>query len=141
MKTSTKCKEAIKLFENCETTAYKCPAGVYTIGFGHTKNVKAGMRITKDKALELLEQDLAPIERYLNTIPEINTQGRFDACVDFCFNVGIGAFQASTLLKYIKDNKNDEMILAQFNRWVYAGGKPLKGLIKRRAWEMKRWKE
>lgn len=131
----------IKEFEGFSPTAYRCPAGVWTCGFGATKGITPTTRCTRAEAEQWLRRDLAPIEAYLNTIPEIDTQGRFDASADFCFNLGTGSFKGSTLLKKIKAGAPTEEIQAQFRRWVYAGGKVLKGLVKRREWEAGRWAE
>lgn len=131
----------IKEFEGYSSTAYKCAGGVATIAWGHTRGVRMGDRCTKSEADRWLREDLAPIEAYLNTIPEVDTQGRFDSCADFCFNLGMGNFKGSTLLKKIKAGAPTEEIQAQFRRWVYAGGKVLKGLVKRREWEASRFAE
>ena len=104
-KTATKGIDLIKEFEGCRLTAYKCPAGVWTIGFGHTgtvdgKLIGKGMTITAAKATELLKKDLAEFEAAVNgcvTVPI--TQNMFDALVSFSFNVGAGALRRSTLLR------------------------------------------
>ena len=133
--------KAIKQFEGYRDVAYLDSASVPTIAWGHTKGVKLGMKCTRSEADRWLREDLAPIEAYLNTIPEVDTQGRFDSCADFCFNLGTGNFKGSTLLKKIKAGAPTEEIQAEFRRWVYAGGKVLKGLVKRREWEAGRWAE
>lgn len=132
--------QAICNFEGLRTTAYKCPAGVYTIGYGHTKGVKKGQKITKEQAVQYLYQDLDPIVDHLNGLNICRTQGQFNAIVDFIFNLGISAFSRSTLYKYIKNKYSDDAICNQIMRWVYAGGKKLNGLIKRRQWECDMWK-
>ena len=131
----------IKEFEGFSNTAYRCAAGVWTCGIGHVKGVTPTTRCTRQEAERWLRRDLAPIEAYLNTIPEVDTQGRFDACADFCYNLGLGAFKDSTLLKKIKAGAPTEEIQAEFKRWVYAKKKVLKGLVKRREWEARRWAE
>lgn len=127
-------------FEGLVLTAYKCPAGVWTIGYGHTKGVKRGQRITKEQAVEYLKQDIQPIINYLNKLNVCKTQGQFGALVSFIFNLGVGNFQKSTLYKYIKQNKSDDMICAQFMRWTKSGGRVLPGLVKRRQWECNMWR-
>lgn len=139
MKTSNECVNAIINFEGLRLKAYKCPAGVWTIAVGHTKGVKKGQTITKEQALQYLREDLIPIENYLNKLNVCTSQSKFDALVDFIFNLGIGNFSKSTLLKYILAKRSDEDICNQFRRWVYAGGKKLKGLVKRREWECQMW--
>lgn len=131
----------IKEFEGYSSTAYTCAAGVATIGYGHTKGVRITDHCTNGEAEQWLREDLAPIEAYLNTIPEVDTQGKYDALCSFIFNLGMGNFKSSTLLKKIKAGAATEDIQAQFRRWVYAGGKVLKGLVRRREWEAGRWAE
>lgn len=127
-------------FEGCVLKAYKCPAGVWTIGYGHTSGVKQGQRITREQAINYLKQDIIPIVNYLNRLDVCKTQGQFTALVDFIFNVGQGAFQKSTLYKYIKQQKSDDSICQQLMKWIYANGKQLPGLVKRRQWECNMWK-
>lgn len=127
--------DMIKKFEGFRADAYKCPAGVWTIGFGTTKNVKAGMKVTKEQAEELLRKDLVIFENYVNKLGVCKTQHQFDALVDFAYNCGCGSLGASTLLKYIKEGKKKADIQAQFRRWNKGGGKVLPGLVKRREYE------
>lgn len=129
----------IKSFEGLRLKAYKpVPSEkYYTIGWGHYgPDVKAGMIITEEEAEELLRQDLERFENGvldLLTIPEL-TSNQFSALVSFSFNVGLGNFKNSTLLKMINKGNKDELeaIHYQFRRWVYAGSKILPGLQKRR---------
>lgn len=142
MKASIQLIEKIKEFEGFRSKAYRCPAGVWTCGYGHTRKVTAHTSCTPAKAEEWLLADLAPIEIFLSASPHFTkTQGRFDACADFCFNLGIATFKKSTLYRLILQSVSDEDILAQFARWIYAGGKPLEDLKRRRAWECQRWAE
>ena len=141
MKASELLIAKIKEFEGYSSTAYKCSAGVWTCGYGHTSGVTQATRCTEEEAEAWLREDLAPVEEYLSGIPETGTQARFDSCADFCFNLGIAAFKGSTLLKKIKAGASTEEIQAEFRRWVYAGGKVLPGLVKRREWEARRWAE
>lgn len=142
MKVSDILIDKLKQLEGYQAKAYRCPAGVWTCGYGHTKGVTARTVCDKAKAEEWLRSDLAPIESFLSAIPEIcKTQGRFDACADFCFNVGINAFRSSTLLKRIRRKESVAAIQAEFLKWVYAGGRPLEGLKARRRWEAARWAE
>ena len=141
MKASDELLNKIKEFEGFSNTAYKCAGGVWTCGFGTTKDITPTTRCTRSEAEQWLLRDLAPIEAYLSSVPWIDRQSKFDACADFCYNLGIGAFKGSTLLKKIKAGAPTEEIQAEFRRWVYAGGKVLKGLVKRREWEAQRWAE
>ena len=129
----------IKEFEGCVLTAYKCPAGKWTIGYGHTKGVKQGQKITQAQADALLKADLKPFENYVNKLLVCTAQGEFDALTDFVYNLGTASLERSTLLKLIRQHANTNDIQKQFMRWVYAGGKKLKGLEKRRAWEATRY--
>ena len=126
-------------FEGCKLTAYRCPAGVWTIGVGHTRGVKQGQKITEAQAISLLKGDLLPCENYVNNLGVCKTQGQFDALVDFCFNLGTGALGRSTLLKFIRQGKAEQYIRGEFAKWVKSGGKTLAGLVKRRAWEADRY--
>lgn len=140
MKASSILIDALKGFEGCKLKAYKCPAGVLTIGYGTTKGVYAGMVISYAEAERLLKKDLEVFESYVNKLGVCKTQGQFDALVDFAYNLGTGNLGSSTLLKYIRANKPTADIQAQFLRWNKAGGKVLAGLTKRRQWEANRWK-
>ena len=140
MKTSAAGLDLIKGFESYSATAYLCPAKVLTIGYGHTgSDVKPGMRITVQRGMELLAQDVNRFERAVNRLVTVPlTQGQFDALVSFAFNVGEGAggLQTSTLLK--KLNARDYAgAAAQFNLWNKSKGKVLAGLVRRRAAERK----
>ena len=139
MKSSDLLLNKIIDFEGCKLTAYRCPAGVWTIGVGHTKGVKQGQKITEAQAISLLKGDLLPCENYVNNLGVCKTQGQFDALVDFCFNLGTGALGRSTLLKFIRQGKAEQYIRDEFAKWVKSGGKTLAGLVKRRAWEADRY--
>lgn len=122
----------IKSFEGCHLNAYLCPANVPTIGYGHTKNVRLGMKITPEQAEKFLRDDLKTFEKIVkdNVKMPLN-QNQFDALVSFVFNVGGGNFKTSTLLKVL--NKGDYGAAAgEFSKWVYGGGKKLPGLVRRR---------
>lgn len=134
----------LKEFEGLRLVAYKPTKAErwYTIGYGHCAgDVRAGMRINEEKAEELLKRDLFFVEKFINGIPKIKTQGQFDALVSFTYNVGVGKLKASTLLKKIMHDAPTEEIQGEFMRWVYSCGKKLDGLVKRRRWESERWVE
>ena len=126
-------------FEGCKLTAYKCPAGVWTIGVGHTKGVKQGQTITEAQAMTLLKGDLLPCENYVNNLGVCKTQGEFDSLVDFVFNLGTAALGRSTLLKYIRAKTPEQYIREEFAKWVTSKGMRLKALVIRRAWEADRY--
>lgn len=141
MKASQKLIDAIKRFESVRLQAYPDSGGVWTIGYGHTKDVKKGDRITQYQAEQLLKEDLAQFEAMANKVRGLNTQGKYDAVVDFLFNCGPGNFNSSTLKKYIECNKATWEIQEQFLRWVYAAKQKLGGLVTRRIWEANRYAE
>ena len=139
MKSSELLLNKIIEFEGCKLTAYKCPAGGWTIGVGHTKGVKQGQTITEAQAMTLLKGDLLPCENYVNNLGVCKTQGQFDALVDFAFNLGTAALGRSTLLKYIRAKKPEQYIREEFAKWVNSKGMRLKGLVIRRQWEADRY--
>ena len=125
--------DLIKSFEGCKLTAYQCPANVWTIGYGHTANVKQGQTITQEEAEAFLESDLQPFVKAVRSkVNELLTQNQFDALVSFAFNVGVSAFSSSTLLKKVNADPNDKTISDAFARWNKAGGKVSQGLVNRR---------
>ena len=132
MNTSQNGIDLIKHFEGCELYAYKCPAGVWTIGYGHTKDVAPGMQITEDDAHNMLVEELNEYETYVNTLVSVPlNQNQFDALVSWVYNLGGGNLKASTILKVL--NSGDyEGVPAQIMRWNKAGGKVLEGLTRRR---------
>ena len=122
----------IKEFEGCKLKAYLCPAGVWTIGYGHTDGVKEGDEITQQEADRLLADDVhsfsAGVQRLVTS--DIN-RNQLGALTSFAFNVGLGNLRHSTLLRLV--NKGDFVGAAnQFPRWNKAGGKVLAGLTRRR---------
>lgn len=137
MKASVDAYELIKQFEGLRLEAYLCPAGIWTIGYGHTFGVSRNSFITIQEADEYLHRDVAAIEMQLNKLNLSLRQCQWDAIVSFVFNVGIGNFKASTLLAKIRINPDDNSIIDEFLRWVYANGKVMRGLQKRRLTEMK----
>jgi lysozyme len=133
MKTGRFGIQLIRDFEGCELTSYLCPAGVWTIGFGHTGNdVKPNMTIAQWRADELLVEDLAKFERGVSEAVEVKiTQRQFDALVALAFNIGLGAFLKSTLLRRL--NMEDYAGAGrEFLRWDKANGVTNLGLARRR---------
>lgn len=125
--------ELIKRHEGFRAEAYRCPAGVWTIGYGHTgPEVKAGMRVTGQQAEALLRQDVRKAGRMVEAEGLRLRQHQFDALVSFVYNVGGAAFRLSTLLKRIRVDPDAPEIRAEFARWNKAGGKVLPGLVARR---------
>jgi lysozyme len=122
----------IKKFEGCELEAYRCPAGVWTIGFGTIKDVKEGDRITKDEANHLLEEEMIEYESYINDMVDVPLeQNQFDALCSWVFNLGSKNLSESTLLRVLNDGKYEE-VPQQIKRWNKANGEVLNGLIRRR---------
>ena len=132
MKTSQKGIDFIKRHEALRLHAYKDAVGVWTIGYGHTLTAKEGMIISEAEAEKLLIKDLRIAEGEINRHLLPLKQHQFDSLTSLVFNIGIGAFRKSTLLKRLKMDVDHPDIVNQFNRWVYGGGRILKGLVKRR---------
>ena len=119
--------------------AYRDAAGVLTIGYGHTKDVREGDKISEYWARELLREDIERATKQVLKLGVCHTQGQLDALVSFTFNLGFGRLRKSTLLKVIKRRDSAAVIRREFKRWVYADGKRLKGLERRREWEANRF--
>jgi len=134
--TSNKGVELIKKHEGFRSKAYKCPAGVWTIGYGHTLNVKNTDIINLVQGEYFLRQDLTHAENTVKKHLTRLSQNQYDALVSFVFNVGSGNFQTSTLLRKAKVNPNDDKIRYEFSRWNKAKVNgvltPLLGLTRRR---------
>jgi len=125
----------IKDSEGLELKAYLCPAKVWTIGYGSTgPHVKPGMVITEARAEELLREDMARFEKAVAEAAPNATDNQFGAMVSLAFNIGIGAFLKSTVLR--KHKAGDHHGAAEaFKLWNKGGGRVLPGLVTRRAKE------
>ena len=125
----------IRQFEGLRLSAYRCPAGIATIGYGSTAGVQMGQTITAERAEELLREDVRQFEAAVSRLVKVPlSQGQFDSLASFAFNLGAKSLAQSTLLRLL--NAGDYSgAAAQFDRWVYASGKKLSGLVKRRAAE------
>lgn len=133
MKISQKGIDLIKRFEGFSPTAYLCPSGVWTIGYGHTAGVRAGDGVDEDTAEDFLREDLADAEGAVGKYVKVPLkQWQFDALVSFTFNLGAGNLYSSTLLKKVNRNPDDPAIRQEFGKWVHAGGRVLPGLVERR---------
>lgn len=133
-------RDALRGFEGLRLTAYECAGGVWTIGYGHTRGVKEGDTITGQEAEELLTEDMRnALDLLEGADVTLSTQGQVDALADFIYNLGIGSFLRSTLLRKIKAGAGETEIRAEFRKWVYGGGVKLDGLVKRRQWEEDRY--
>lgn len=128
MKISNDCISLIKQFECCRLTAYKCPAGVWTIGYGHTAGVKEGMKISQAQAELYLLDDL---QKYSDKVNKYDSkyrwkQNEFDALVSFCYNVGsIDQLTAN-------GTRSRQVIAEKILLYNKGGGKVLAGLVRRR---------
>jgi len=123
----------IKHFEGCKIKAYKCPAGIWTIGYGSTgSHVTEGKFITQQEAENLLLDDLHRFEIGVDGLGLSLSQCKFDALVSFAFNLGLNSLKNSTLLKKIRAGKPDSEVALEFLKWNKAGGQVLQGLVKRR---------
>ncbi len=124
----------IKKYEGCKLTSYICPAGVLTIGYGHTgKDVKPNQTISKKKAINLLKKDLARFERHVQSYNYIYewTDNEFSALVSFAYNIG----NIDQLTAY--GTRTRSQIRSAMLKYVKANGKTLQGLVKRRKAELK----
>ena len=132
MKPSQDCIDLVKEFEGFSETAYQCPAGVWTIGYGTTTGVTSGYTVTEQEAEELLMEDLTESSKAVEELVDIPlTQEQYDALVSFVYNVGREAFRQSTLLRLLNAN-NIAAAALQFSRWNKSNGKVLPGLTRRR---------
>lgn len=131
--------DLIKHFEGFKSKPYLCPAGIITIGIGTTR-YPYGRRISLDdpeitlgEAISFLRIELAEIEKEVDSFTRDDiTQNQFDALVSFAYNCGYNALRKSTLIRKVNKNPNDLIIRREFMKWIYANGKPLKGLTRRR---------
>ena len=129
MKTSKTALDQIAKYEGIRLKAYKCPAGVWTIGVGHTGGVTEGMTITHDQAMAFFADDIKASERAVEKLGMELTQGQFDALVSFTYNCGAGN------LKKLCTGRTKKQIADAIPLYNKGGGKILAGLVKRRAWE------
>lgn len=130
----------IKRYEKLALRTYICPAGYPTIGYGHVVKIAEAESfkngITESQADVFLEVDVAVAERaVLRLITAPLTDGQFDALVAFTFNLGSGALQRSTLRRKVNREEHDD-VPAELMKWVWAGGRKLNGLIRRRKSEI-----
>jgi lysozyme len=146
--------ELLEQWEGFKTTVYKDSAGLPTIGVGHllTKSELSSGKITIDgvpvsyenglteqQVTDLLAQDVQPAAAAVNNNVKVDLdQNQFDALVSFTFNVGVGAFTGSTLLKLLNQGQYDQ-VPDQLLRWTRAGGQVVQGLVNRRNNEIKLW--
>ena len=129
--------DIVKEAEGLRLSAYLCPAGIPTIGYGHTKGVKLGDTCTKEQAEKWLENDFFTAKQEVKAVVKVSLrENQLDALASFVFNLGVRKLTQSTLLK--KLNAGDYSgAAAEFDKWVFAGKVKLNGLIKRRAKERK----
>ncbi len=132
MHTSEEGIALLKHFEGCELNAYQDSVGVWTIGYGHTKGVERGMKISQEEAESMLQQELEhEYEDYISDIDQELTQCQFDALVCWVYNLGPTNLRSSNMLKEIIAG-NMDLVPFQMKRWDKAGGKVLLGLTRRR---------
>lgn len=136
MRISKQGLDLIKQYEGFSAAPYLCPAEVWTIGYGHTQGVNAyTIPITEDTAEQYLLEDVACAEDAVSELVCVSLeQSEFDALVSLVFNIGESNFRRSTLLKKL-NTEDYESAANEFLRWVFGGGRKLKGLEKRRKTE------
>lgn len=133
----------VKRFEGLRLVSYLCPAGIPTIGYGHTKGVTLGMTISEAQAEDLLQEDLSvAVSATLTMCPALarESPSRLAAIADFTFNLGAGRLRASTLRRRINAGEFDD-VPYELRRWVRAGPRVLSGLVLRRETEVKLWRQ
>jgi lysozyme len=135
MKTSLPGLNLIKEHEALRLNAYLCPALVWTIGYGHTRTAKQGMKISIEQADALLREDLAWAEKEVNDIGVQLTQNQFDALVSLVFNIGGTRFRQSTARRLVAANPADVAIGPAIRLFIKANGAVLPGLVSRRLHE------
>ena len=139
MKVSQECIDLVKFFEGFESKAYLCPANVWTIGYGRTKNVKEGDMVNEMQAeRDLLEELDEFAGQVLNSVKVALTQKELDALTSWTYNLGVGNLQSSTLLKKLNSGDKNS-VPSEMLRWNKAAGKVLAGLTRRREAEAKLW--
>jgi len=132
METSKAGIALIKSFEGCKLTAYQDLVGTWTIGYGHTKDVHEGMKISQHQADVILEVDLQEFEGYIKKYVEVPlSQNQFDALVSWVYNLGPNNLQRSTMLTILNEGNYDD-VPYQLKRWNKAGGQVFVGLVRRR---------
>lgn len=134
MRTSDNGIELVKRYEGYREQAYRCPAGVWTIGYGHTANVHEGQTCTREQAERWLREDLRSAENAVNVLEPSRPlrQCEFDALVSFVYNLGTGNFSGSTLRRKVLANPDNPTIRDEFEKWIYADGRIQPGLVARR---------
>jgi len=132
MKISEDGLELIKKFEGCETSAYQDSVGVWTIGFGHTKDVEEGQTCSIEDAESMLADEMDEYEGYINNMVKVDLQQHeFDSLVAWVYNLGPTNLGESTMLKVLNGGQFDR-VPDEMNRWTRAGGEILEGLVRRR---------
>ena len=130
--------EIIKKYEGFSSQAYKCPAGVWTVGWGHTgRDINKDTILTREEAELTLQKDVANLqEQILFLLDDKPTTNELDALTSLVYNVGLGAFKKSRLLKRINLKENGELIAKEWIEFNKVNGKVVKGLLRRRAEEI-----
>ena len=145
MKTSEAGLKLIKQFEGLRLKSYRCPAGIWAIGYGHTTaagppDVREGLRIAAAEAEVILKRDLERFEVAVSAMVKVPlTQAQFDVLVSFAFNCGVAALRRSTLLKRV-NAEAFEAVPAELMKWTKADGRELPGLVRRRRAEAALWR-
>ena len=139
MKVSQECIDLVKFFEGFEPKAYLCPANVWTIGYGRTRNVREGDVVNEKQAERDLLEELEEFgDQVSSTVKVSLEQSQFDALTSWTYNLGVGNLQSSTLLKKLNSGDKNS-VPSEMLRWNKAAGKVLAGLTRRREAEAKLW--
>tara|TARA_R110002050_G_scaffold178087_2_gene311297 strand:- start:25 stop:453 length:429 start_codon:yes stop_codon:yes gene_type:complete len=141
MTPSNDCIDMVKHFEGFKAVAYLCPANVWTIGYGRTKNVKDGDITSMPQATRDLEEELVEFGNQVQRVVDVElSQNEFDALTSWTYNLGVGNLQSSTLLKKLNAGDKDS-VPSEMLRWNKAAGKVLAGLTTRRQAEADLWEK
>jgi lysozyme len=135
--TSRAGRELIRQFEGERLESYRCPANKWTISVGVCgPHVTEGMKITQAESDELFAATLRTFELAINKlITAPVSQNQFDAIISLVYNIGLGNFQRSTLLRLLNQGRHRDAVL-EFTRWSFANGQQMPGLLRRRRAEM-----
>jgi lysozyme len=132
-RTSARGVELVKRWEGLRLLAYQCPAGIWTIGYGHTGDVKRGDRITEHQANAILTLDLESAERAVEELVTVElSDNEFAALVSFVFNLGRKRFAESTMLALLNRGRRRDKVAEEFPKWKHAAGRVVPGLVRRR---------
>lgn len=131
-------EDLARRWEGLRLKSYLCPAGVWTIGYGHTAGQGPRMTCTKEQAEQWLMEDMQKARNAALLLCPSLTGYKLEAITDFVFNLGAGRLRASTLRRKINEGLYGD-VPSELRKWIHGGGKKLPGLIMRREDEVRLW--